>query len=160
MRALPETPPTLFDNSFSNYDISLLVPDASKDVYMNTSPWNKFSQINGLSGGGEEKQKCATPIIVYQSGELTFSCETEGVEYVYDVKINDSKAGKGDKVQLMPKYSINVYATKADYEVSDVATMTIDLLSQSGNGIIGDTNGDGVVDAADVVKVTNIIMGK
>ena len=81
---------------------------------MNTSPWNKFSQINGLSGGGEEKQKCATPIIVYQNGELTFSCETEGVEYVYDVKINDSKAGKGDKVQLMPKYSINVYATKAD----------------------------------------------
>ena len=52
---------------------------------------------------------------------------------------------------------ITVYATKAGYSDSDVATRDINI---AGTGIEGDVNGDGVVNAADVVKISNIIMGK
>ena len=38
-----------------------------------------------------------------------------------------------------------------------MATKDINI---AGTGIEGDVNGDGVVNAADVVKITNIIMGK
>lgn len=56
--ALPENPPSLFDNSFSNYDITLRVKEASIDKYKSTSPWNKFAKIMTIVEGdvnGDDK---------------------------------------------------------------------------------------------------------
>jgi hypothetical protein len=44
---------------------------------------------------------------------------------------------------------------KEGYEKSDVATLEFSL---GAGGKTGDVNGDGVVNAADVVKVANIII--
>ena len=39
------------------------------------------------------------------------------------------------------------------------ATKEINMAGAGGSGIPGDVNGDGVVNAADIVMITNIIMG-
>ena len=48
VRSLVKTPPFLYDNSFSNYDITLTVPEGTRDAYLAKVPWNKFKEI--LSG--------------------------------------------------------------------------------------------------------------
>ena len=63
--------------------------------------------------------------ISYANKELTFSCETEGVEYVYEIKDKDIKKGYDAKVSLSATYEISVYAMKSGYKNSDVATATL-----------------------------------
>ena len=48
VKSLAETPPFLYDNSFSNYEIPLYVPEGSREAYQGKEPWNKFKEI--LSG--------------------------------------------------------------------------------------------------------------
>ncbi len=48
VKSLAATPPFLYDNSFSNYEIPLYVPEGCRDAYLDQSPWNKFKEI--LSG--------------------------------------------------------------------------------------------------------------
>ncbi len=97
--------------------------------------------------------KCATPTIDYQNGTLSFGCETEGATCKYTITNEDIKSGSGNEVQLDVTYHISVYATKDGYEDSDVVTKEIKLSDNT-----GDMNGDRKVDAADVVKLVNIIM--
>lgn len=97
--------------------------------------------------------KCATPTISIENGKIAFKCETEGVQYHYDITHSDVKSGEGNNIELSNTYTIKVYATKDQYEKSDVATM--DIL---GTVVIGDANGDGIVNAADIVSIVNIIM--
>ena len=54
-------------------------------------------------------------------------------------------------------YQVSVYATKAGYDNSDIATKEINV---SSTGIKGDVTGDGEVTVTDAVEVVNIIMGK
>ena len=98
-----------------------------------------------------EEKKCATPIISYTNGELTFSCETEDVEFVYDVKVNGATTGTGNKVNLKPSYIVSVYATKKEYENSDVATKEITV-------VLGDISGDEKVDATDLTRLIEILL--
>lgn len=97
--------------------------------------------------------KCATPTIDYQNGTLTFGCETDGATCQYEITNEDIKSGSGNEVQLGVTYHISVYATKDGYEDSDVATKEIILSDNT-----GDINRDKKIDAADVVKLVNIIM--
>lgn len=70
-------------------------------------------------------EKCATPTIAFVGGKLKFSCETEGVDFVYDVKNNDVKSGVGSEVPLSATYNVSVYAKKFGYNNSEVATGTL-----------------------------------
>lgn len=156
VNVLPENPPFMYDNSFSNYNITLSVPDTSKDKYMTTSPWSNFTTFKTLTGEDVEKKKCAKPTISVENGKLSFSCETEDVEYHYAISNNSPASGVGNDIPFSQKYTITVYASKSGFENSDTATAEITATV----GLNGDANGDGVVDAADIVKVTNIIMGE
>ena len=40
-----ETPPLLYDDTFSNYDVLLIVPEGCVDVYANTNGWKNFANI-------------------------------------------------------------------------------------------------------------------
>lgn len=113
-----------FEKSYPEYT-TLYVPAESINDYKTTEPWSKFGTIKAISGTGEEPQKCATPTISYGGKRLTFSCETEGVEYVYEIKDTDIKKGYDAAVDLTATYEISVYATKAGYENSDIATATL-----------------------------------
>ena len=50
VKVMAETPPSANDNTFSNYDIPLYVPDSAVIIYQATSPWNNFKTFNTLSG--------------------------------------------------------------------------------------------------------------
>ncbi len=89
-----------------------------------------------------------------KDGEIVLSCDTEGVEYVSQVApLGEPKCVDG-KLQIATVYRITVYATKDGYDNSDTVTMDIDMAI----GKQGDVNGDGSVNVADHVKLSEIIM--
>ena len=124
---VPSTNSDAFANSYIEYAM-LHVPTASIDAYKTKVPWNGFKTFMGLDGTTPEEpevKKCATPTISHVNGKLTFSCETEGVEYVSEVTVADAKKNYSSEVNLTATYNVSVYATKQGYENSDVATTTI-----------------------------------
>lgn len=122
---LSENPPFLSDNSFSNYDIILCVPEVSKDKYLSTEPWNKFTEIKTLTGEDLVKEKCVKPTISYQNGKLIFYCETDGAVCQSTITDADITSYSSNEVQLEVTYHISVYATKAGYENSETTTATL-----------------------------------
>lgn len=100
--------------------------------------------------------QCTVPTIKMEDGVIVFACETEDVEYHYTISHQDVKTGDGNNVKLTNKFIISVYASKDGYTDSEVAKAEI-VYSGVSNG---DMNGDGVVNVADIVKITNLIMNK
>lgn len=123
--AQPETPPFIYNDTFSNYNCTLKVPDAGKDAYLAHEIWKQFNKIQTLSGEDIETPKCATPTISYQNGKLVFSSATEGVTYRSTITDSDISSYTTAEVQLTATYNISVYATKTGYDNSDVATATL-----------------------------------
>ncbi len=121
---VPTTSSDAFYDSHIEY-ATLHVPAASIDVYKETIPWKNFKQIVAIDGETPTSQKCATPTICYSNKKLSFSCETEGAEFVYEVTDSDIKKGYESSVDLSATYEISVYATKSGYDNSDVATATL-----------------------------------
>ena len=113
-----------FNGSYIEFT-TLHVPDESLQAYKETEPWSQFGTIVGLSGGTLETPKCATPSISYGGKKLMFVCDTEDVEFVTEIK--DADIGKffDDRINLTATYEISVYATKAGYDNSNVATATL-----------------------------------
>ena len=122
--SVPKTATLAFDNSYIDY-ATLMVPDESIDAYKSTEPWSQFGTIKGISGTVVEKEKCATPTISYSNGNISFGCETEGVEYLSSITDTDIRSYTTAAINLSVTYTITVYATKAGYEDSDMATATL-----------------------------------
>ena len=137
---LASNPPFAYDNTFSNYNISLYIPEGSVDSYQSTSPWSKFSSFKTLTGDDIEVKVCAKPTISYENGQLKFECETEGVEFISSIKDSDIKDYTSASIQLSVTYTISVYATKAGYQNSDVTRATIcwlDVTPTGENVVVG-----------------------
>ena len=121
---LPSTSSTAFENS-NQKKATLYVPAKSLNDYENTLPWSEFGMKKAIAGSEEGANKCATPTISYADKKLTFSCETEGVEYHYTITDSDIKSDVSSSIDLTATYNISVYATKSGYTNSDVATATL-----------------------------------
>lgn len=122
---IPSTDANVFKDAMVEYS-TLYVPFSSIELYKKTEPWSNFGTIKPIEGGTEpEIKKCATPSISYSDKKLTFTCETEGVEYVSSVKVADNNNYYDSEINLTATYEISVYATKSDYENSDIATATL-----------------------------------
>ena len=123
---VPSTSTVAFDKSYPEFT-TLYVPAASLNDYKTTEPWSMFGTIKAISGSGTipEINKCATPSISYSDKQLNFSCETDGVEYVSEIKISDAQKFYDSSINLAATYEISVYATKTGYENSDIATATL-----------------------------------
>lgn len=119
---LPYAYSNAFENSYIEYS-TLHVPANSINKYKETEPWKNFGNIVALDGASS--QKCETPTISYQNGELKMTCATEKVEFVTDITDADIKKHYGSAIKLSATYIINVYATKTGYEDSDIATATL-----------------------------------
>lgn len=111
------------NNTYKN--ATLYVPVGTTQKYRNIMEWNQFLYIEEGTGGATTQEKCAKPTISYQNGKLSFNCETEGVNYQYDITNLDIKAGIAQEIELGVTYSINVYATKPGYENSNISTATL-----------------------------------
>ena len=140
---VPTTDARAFNDSFIEY-VTLHVPTNSIRAYGDVEPWKSFKSIAAL-------EKCGIPTITYENGVFAFTCETEGVEFFYDVKVGGATAGTGNKVKVTPTYTVSVYATKEGYENSDVATKEI-------QPTFGDLSGDGKIDATDLTKLIDILL--
>ena len=162
-----ETVPTTDENAFKKTYIenaTLHVPVASVDAYKAAVPWSGFGTIIGFDGSVDPKpiSKCEAPTISFVDGELTFTCPTDGVEYVSEIKSIDAKIYNDRSIVLTNKFIVSVYAIKEGCENSETVTKEITIGGNSGesNGVPGDLNGDGVINAADIVQIVNIIMGQ
>ena len=138
-----------FDGSLIEY-ATLHVPVKSINAYEAVEPWKSFMEIKPLASGGQEVQKCATPTIAFRNGKLTFSCKTEGVEFVSQLTADDAGKHYSNEVVMDGKYTVKVYATKAGWENSDEAKLEFSL---GNGGKTCDVNGDGVVDVADIATI-------
>ena len=165
VKALPETPPFLYANSFSNYNIPLYASKTAIAAYQAKEPWSKFAQFLTLDGQEVEVPQCATPTIDYANWKLTFNCATKGAEIVSKAKVLEEKDG-GSELSLTPTYTITAYAKAEGYRDSEVATATIGW--KNGRPVIiqgfsnvslsdydpnCDTNLDGTIDVADIATI-------
>lgn len=126
-----ENPCSITSDCFHNdvfYNAILYVPKGTTDKYKSTDYWSKFVFIEEGEPGSSiipDPKKCATPSISYANKKLTFSCETEGVEFISEIKDVDIKKYYDATIDLTATYEICVYAMKAGYENSDIATATL-----------------------------------
>ena len=124
---VPSTESNAFDGSYPEY-VTLHVPDASISSYKAKTPWSSFGKIVGLSAGEPEQpevEKCATPVVAYAEGKLSFSCETEGANYVTKLVAEDAKEYYDAEIELSAIYNIEVYATKANCDNSDTVSVAL-----------------------------------
>ena len=124
---VPSTWSDAFEGSYIEY-ATLHVPEVSINTYKERTPWSSFGTIKPLEDGDipePEIKKCATPSISYNNGKLSLSCDTEGAEFVSDIKDTDIKKHYDNEITLTATYNISVFATKADYENSDTVTATL-----------------------------------
>ncbi|MCI6728479.1 MAG: leucine-rich repeat domain-containing protein, partial [Bacteroidales bacterium] len=151
---VPSTKSIVFYNSPIEY-ATLHVPDASIDSYKATAPWSSFGKIVGLSGEEPEQpevEKCATPVVTYAEGKLSFSCETEGAEFVTNVVAEDAKEYYDAEIELSATYNIEVFATKANCENSDTVNVALVWVE---NGDVNEDTGVISVQAAPVLVQGN-----
>ena len=153
---VPNTITDAFEGSYIEY-ATLHVPAASLSNYSNAEPWKNFASKVAIDGGEiPQTQKCAKPTITFNDGKLTFSCATQGVEYISEITAPAMTKKYDNEISLGSTYTVTVYATKVGYINSDKASIEI----QANSGIKGDLTEDGKVDVADHVELSNIIMGK
>ena len=151
---VPYTVSDAFNGSYPEY-ANLHVPDASVDSYKATAPWSSFGKIVGLSGEEPEQpevEKCATPVVTYAEGKLSFSCETEGAEFVTNVVAEDAKKYYDAEIELSATYNIEVFATKANCENSDTVNVALVWVE---NGDVDEETGVISVPAAPVLVQGN-----
>jgi len=156
VKVLAVNPPFAYDNTFSNYNVALYIPEGVINSYQETNPWNKFETIKTLTDEDVEVKKCAKPTISYHNGKLIFNCETEDVEYLSKVTNSDITSYTLPMIQLNMVYKVSVIATKAGYQDSEEATLEIVL----GKSIKGDVNADGDITAQDASLILQKVAGK
>ncbi len=123
-KELPIAYNSTYQDSYIEY-ATLHVPASSLEKYKETAPWSGFGSIVPIEGDEPGMKVCAKPTISYVNGTLTFSCETEGVEFVSEITDTDIKKHYEASVSLTATYNISVYATKTGYDNSEVATATL-----------------------------------
>jgi hypothetical protein len=69
--------------------------------------------------------KCATPTIKYENGQLSFTCETEGAEFVSEITDADVTQHNSATISLTATYNISVYAQVPNHAPSDIARATL-----------------------------------
>ncbi len=90
--ARPETPPFIYNDTFSNYDCTLKVPEAGKDAYKTHEIWGQFKPIQTIDDTGVNQVPAQTVLIQSEGGLLTVQGLDDGTEVsVYGV--NGTEAG-------------------------------------------------------------------
>ena len=62
---------------------------------------------------------------MYENGQLSFTCDTEGAEFVSEITDEDVTKHNSATISLTATYNISVYAAKEGYEDSETATATL-----------------------------------
>ena len=106
---------------------------------------------------GSSIPKCEKPVISFANGKLSFTCATPDVEFHWTITSANGENGSGISSDVSPSFKVSVYAAKTGCVNSDIETRVLDCNT---GGLKGDVDGNGTVNAADHVKLSDIIMGK
>lgn len=124
-------PPLVETNNFTNshyLNTTVYVPKGTFATYQVADIWKEFWDIQEYEVPevpDAEIKKCSTPIINYDNGKLTITSETEGAEFVTEIKNNDIKKHYDNIIELTVTYNITSYAKLEGYANSDIATATL-----------------------------------
>lgn len=88
------------------------------------------------------------------------SAEKVEIDGIWYNLVTDAKKYYDSEFTLSQKYKISVYATKAGYDNSDVTIREIEIKGDNKPIVVGDVDGDGKVNVADHVKLSDIIMNQ
>lgn len=150
----------------------LYVPTGSISMYEEQASTNYINFADIVEEDVDVSiKKCSTPIISYNCGKLIIDCETKEAEIMTNITSADTKLQRGNEIPLFSTYNITVYAKANGYVNSDVINATIKWrdgipIFEGFSSVtmnekeIADVNGDGFVNAADVVKIVNSIIKK
>ena len=153
-------------DDINKWECKLYVPDGCMAVYQAAEQWKDFffteegEGTEGQGGGAgtnpEDDKKCETPTISIDGSTVRFDCKTNGVIFHYTLSSADAKSDLTNSgLEIKNNYVITVYATKEGFADSEVARSEFQVASA---GKQGDVNGDGQVNVADHVKLTEIII--
>ena len=117
-------------DDINKWECKLTVPQGFMATYQASDQWKDFFFMEEGDGGSvtpdiPENKKCAKPVIGYNNGKLTFSSDTEDVEYLSTITDADITTYNSNEIQLGVTYQISVYATKKGFDNSDVTTATL-----------------------------------
>ena len=152
-------------DDINKWECKLYVPDGCMTAYEAADQWKDFffkEEGEGTASHGESGEqivmKCETPTISLVGDKLSFACKTDGATFHYSISHSDVQNGTvtNNDVNLTQTYIISVYATKDGYNDSEVVKSTF----KASNGLPGDVDGNGVVNVADHVKLSDIIMNQ
>jgi hypothetical protein len=107
---------------------TLYIPTGTKELYVRFDGWREFLKIEEMDDiptPDPNGEVCATPTITFVNGKLKFSCSTEDVVYVSEIKDTDVRKFYDNEVTLSATYEISVYAAKAGWANSNMATATL-----------------------------------
>lgn len=150
-----ETVPSVYPSSFpnrSNITLYVTLPYSLRVEYESSESWSGFKAYQTLyNSDTQSNDKCSKPTINIVDGKVTFESETPEVAYHWYISLEDGTKGTAPYIRM--PITINVYATKNGYQNSEVATYMF-------SGLVGDVDGDGLVNVADHVKLSEIIMNQ
>ena len=135
---------------------TLYLPAGTKDLYSRYSGWRKFLNVEEIPAVIDGQPKCATPLISINNGLLKCTCATEGAQIKYEYATKGEIDNNGILTASNIMIIISATAIAEGYNPSKTATASFKLSDL----ISGDVNGDGKVDVADHVKLSDIIMNK
>lgn len=132
IRILATVPPTCASGAFGwndNLTITLEVPQGCVDVYKSSYEWKKCWKIieftDDADGKPDAKKQVATPMISYENGKISFTCETKNVTYTSFISSSDFCAYNTSEINISATYNISVYASAEGYDRSITATATL-----------------------------------
>lgn len=81
-------------------------------------------------------KKCAAPAITYNNGVISFTCDTENVEFISKITDTDIQEYKQSDIELSATYNITVFARREGYQDSDVITATLCWISDDTDVVV------------------------
>ncbi len=156
-----------WDNNVFDRDrigqMTVHVKEGNETIYQSYAPWYNFKEVKTITA--DELVKCATPKITYANGVVSFSCDTEGVEFRSAIQVDEAWFYDESKDSAPLSFTVSVFAVKPGCYRSDVVTdaFTLDGYTHtviSGDFKQGDVNKDGKVNVGDHVKLTDVILNK
>ena len=120
------------------------VPHDLMRTFYDTAPWSYFTIVDMETGEpfipseNPSEKVCAKPTINIDNGELKFTCETEGVEFVTTITCYDvGTLVHKENIKLSGTYLITTYAKRVGYKNSEIVKASLCWLSNGQNEEIG-----------------------
>ena len=156
IKALPENPPFIYDNTFSNYSAPLIVPQGCKEAYQSAQGWKNFTDISDSRHkltymvDGEEYKS-----YIIESG-TAITPEPEPTKDTYKF------SGWSEIPETMPNHDVIVTGTFERYfdvgHLAKVINFVMKSNASASDVALFDLNNDEELNIGDVILIVKNIL--